>query len=408
MDTVLEASALDGPMVEVSVHVVIMSEDFPPCTGGIAQWAYGVARSLCEMGHSVTVYTKAKSLAGSHMHDSEPYSTIRMGGHNWKNFRSVYSLYYNLRILLRCDVDLFILTTWNIAMVATSLSHRLGVRTAVVTHGLEVTRRNVKGIRARRLRYVLSHATLPIAVSRFTRQRITEKTGLEERVISVIPVAVDVRRFHPSDDGGDLRGRLGLQGRKVILTLARVVERKGHDTVIRAMPLVAKAHPDAVYVIAGRGHGEVLARLRQMVDEFGLGGSVIFTGYVEDKDLINYYNLCDVYIMVSRELVGRGDTEGFGITFLEANACGKPVIGGDSCGIPDAIEDGRTGYLVDPENAEEVAARINALLDDPVLARRMGAAGLERVYRGFTWRGVTEMILREVGARAGRERGERT
>lgn len=386
------------------MHVVIMSEDFPPCTGGIAQWAYGVARSLSEMGHSVTVYTKAKSIAGSHMHDSEPYSIVQMGGHNWKNLRSVYSLYYNLVILMRRDVDLFILTTWNIAMAATSLSRRLGVRTAVVTHGLEVTRRNVKGMRARRLRYVLSHATLPIAVSRFTRQRITEKTGLEERVISVIPVAVDACRFRPSDDD-DLRERLGLRGKKVVLTLARVVERKGHDTVIRAMPLVVKAHPDAVYVIAGGGHKEVLARLRQIVDEFGLSDRVIFTGYVEDKDLISFYNLCDVYVMVSRELVGKGDTEGFGITFLEANACGKPVIGGNACGIPDAIEDGRTGYLVDPENAEAVAARINALMDDPVLARRMGAAGLERVRRGFTWRAVTEMILREVAARAGEAGG---
>ena len=127
-----------------------------------------------------------------------------------------------------------------------------------------------------------------------------------------------------------------------------------------------------------------------------LDDHVLFTGYVDPDQLNSLYNLCDVYVMLSRELVARGDTEGFGITFLEANACGKPVIGGDSGGVSDAILDGVTGFLVDPLDVDGVAEKLILLLEDPDLARRLGQQGRARVEGSFTWDGITKQLLEMV------------
>jgi phosphatidylinositol alpha-1,6-mannosyltransferase len=111
-----------------------------------------------------------------------------------------------------------------------------------------------------------------------------------------------------------------------------------------------------------------------------------------------FYNLCDAYIMPSREIASSGDTEGFGITFLEANACEKPVIGGNSGGVVDAIVDGETGLLVDPLDPAAIAEKAILLLTDKALAEKLGIQGRERIEKGFTWRVITEKMMKELGS----------
>ena len=122
----------------------------------------------------------------------------------------------------------------------------------------------------------------------------------------------------------------------------------------------------------------------------------MFWGYVEPAQLRVFYNACDIYVMNSRIVGPDQDVEGFGITFLEAGACGKPVIGGRSGGVVDAVEDGRSGFLVDPEDPEALANRLESLASDPALRARMGAEGLRRAREEFGIAAARDSLLEMV------------
>ncbi|MDP8247610.1 MAG: glycosyltransferase family 4 protein [Candidatus Tritonobacter lacicola] len=237
-----------------------------------------------------------------------------------------------------------------------------------------------------RLRYPLKrflclHADGIAASCNYARDAIIGEGYKGERAELINP-GVDTSLFRPSGAGARLRARLGLGKKKVILTLSRLLSHKGQDMVIRALPGLISGHPDLVYLIGGAGpQREALEELARVV---GVRDRVIFAGFIPQDEIADYYNACDIFIMLNREAEGVS-WEGFGIVFLEASACGKPVIGGRPGGVEDSILDGVTGFLVPPEDVDEIVRRVNLLLGDGALARRMGAAGMERARSGFTW-----------------------
>jgi phosphatidylinositol alpha-1,6-mannosyltransferase len=162
--------------------------------------------------------------------------------------------------------------------------------------------------------------------------------------------------------------------------------------VIRALPRVIQKIPTAVYLVAGQGPEE--PRLRVLARSLGMQDRVIFVGYVPGDKLVDHYNLADVYIMASREIGKEGDVEGFGITFLEAGACGLPVVGGRSGGIPDAILNEQTGLLVDPGDQDQIASALVRILADESYASRLGHGGRKRVVETLQWRHMAERCLR--------------
>jgi len=188
-----------------------------------------------------------------------------------------------------------------------------------------------------------------------------------------------------------------LNGARLILTVGRLVERKGHDVVIRALPGIRRAVGPVRYLIAGAGPEE--ARLRTLAREVGCADDVVFAGHVDDRDLPLFYAACDVFVMPSRALEQRDGIEGFGIVFLEAGACGKPVVGGRSGGIADAVLDGITGVLVDPRSVDEVTGALTRLLQDRGEAARMGGEGRRRAEALQTaWHRTLEATWTEIAA----------
>jgi len=240
-------------------------------------------------------------------------------------------------------------------------------------------------------RLALQHADRVLAISRFTAD-LVRRAGVSPERIALVHPGCDVDRFRPRPARMDLRhALLGPRDRdRVLLTVGGLVARKGQDMVIQALPRLRQSIPDVTYLIVG--DGPYRAQLETLAMSVGVRDHVVFAGMVSAEDLPDVYALSDVYVMPSREQLESCDVEGFGLVFLEANACGKAVVGGRSGGIPDAVEDGVSGLLVDPHDPEDIANALRRILSDGDMALRLGEQGRLRVVREFEWKRIGDQV----------------
>src|SRR3954462_9123531 len=199
---------------------------------------------------------------------------------------------------------------------------------------------------------------------------------------------VDVDVFTPAADGDEIRRRHGLGDAPVVVCVSRLVARKGQDVLVAGWPRVLERHPDARLLLVGGGPGE--ASLRRAIASRELERSVVLTGPVAAPDLPAHYAAGDVFAMPCRTRRGGLDVEGLGMVFLEAAACGRPVVAGTSGGAPETVREGVTGHVVDPRSPAAVAATIADLLDDPARAAAMGAAGRAWVEERWSWTTIAQ------------------
>ncbi|MFH1567995.1 MAG: glycosyltransferase [Gemmatimonadota bacterium] len=243
------------------------------------------------------------------------------------------------------------------------------------------------------LRAILCHARTVFTNSPFTTAEMLG-AGLRRAQVVELPLAVDTETFSPQPPDPALVQRLGLSGKLVFLTVGRLVERKGVDAMLRCLASLGSQLPPWHYLVLSDGPYRPV--LEGLVDELALRHRVTFTGFVDQGELPRYYRLGDVFAMPNREVVGPAggglSVEGFGIVFLEAAACGKPVIAGRSGGAVHALEDGVTGFLVDPADPASLRAAVLALAD-PERRQAMGAAGLEFARR-FSWERSAAILRR--------------
>jgi phosphatidylinositol alpha-1,6-mannosyltransferase len=236
---------------------------------------------------------------------------------------------------------------------------------------------------------IFGHAERAITISRYSARQLLA-AGCREDRIALLPLGFDPRRFagvHPAPPPA----AWGLAGRPWLLTVCRLdAHYKGVDTVLRALPLVIPRVPEVRYVIAG--DGRVRGELEQLAGRLGCRERVLFVGRVSDRELAALYAHCSAFVLVSRDRLADGGAEGFGLVFLEAGSFGKPVIGGNSGGIPDAVLDGKTGLLADPASADSVAHQAIRLLTDDELAARLGRQARERVLGELTWHAAARRV----------------
>jgi phosphatidylinositol alpha-1,6-mannosyltransferase len=226
----------------------------------------------------------------------------------------------------------------------------------------------------------IRNADLNISVSRYTANRAADLAGIAKEQISLLPNFVDMNRFSPRADRDQLRQQLGWATRKVILTLARLTKRKGIDQAVRALAGLrreGKLSSDWLHVIAGTGEQE--KELRDLVDRLGANNYTCFAGFVDESRVPMFYGAADIFLQTNRNL--SGDTEGFGVVFLEASASGTPVIGGIAGGTADAIREGITGFRVDSEDLSAIGKAVLELVENSDLRDKMGKAGVEIVSR---------------------------
>jgi phosphatidylinositol alpha-1,6-mannosyltransferase len=271
--------------------------------------------------------------------------------------------------------------TYPLGLLGPGLARR-GVPYLSAAHGFEYWLSIAPGTHALVRRATRAAARVPVMCSAFIARVV--RTAVPSHVpVSVMYPGADTEAFRPDLPVQDLRERHGLGDRPVVACVSRLVARKGQDVLIHAMTSIRRRVPGATLVIVGGGpYRETLER---MAAELAPAGSVVFTGQVSEADLPRYYRLGEVFAMPCRNRLGGFEVEGWGNVFIEAAACGRPVVVGDSGGARESLVDGETGLLVDGSDTRAVGDAVARLLGDPALAEGMGRAGRERVVRHYTW-----------------------
>ncbi|HXF96877.1 MAG TPA: glycosyltransferase family 4 protein [Gemmatimonadales bacterium] len=280
---------------------------------------------------------------------------------------------------------------------------RTGARYGILVHGgdllKELHRVHHNPLVRRTAKVLFRSAAAVVANSQWTREqahKVLRELGLDpltERV-KVVPLGTDPAQFRPGLDTREVRARYRLNGGPWIVTVARLEAYKGVDTGIKALARLRALGLEVQYAVVGAGkRRDAYKRLAQ---ELGVGAQVRFLGSIPDADLPAVYNVGTVYLGASRRADGTR-VEGFGVALAEASACGLPVVAGRSGGLAEAVEDGETGLVVDPEDVEAVAQALHRILTDDLLARRLGQGGRKAVESHFNWDRVIK-DLREIEA----------
>lgn len=238
----------------------------------------------------------------------------------------------------------------NLAPLVGLLCKPLGIPYTVLTYGKEVWHPLPVP-----LRWSLQQADTIWTISRYSRDQACAANQLDPHKVRLLPCAVDGERFTPGTKSPDLIQKYGLAGSQVLLTVARLWSGdiyKGVDITIRALPTIAAAVPEVKYLVIGRGDDQ--PRLARLAAELGVADRVVFAGFVPTAELVEHYRLADAYVMPSQE--------GFGIVYLEAMACGVPVVSGDADGSAEPLQDGRLGWRVPHRDPDAVAAACITIL----------------------------------------------
>ena len=349
-------------------RILICANSFPPQIGGLATYSSQLALHLEKLKFNVTVIAPA----------APPHTACEVEQlNNVLRYSSKFDLYKKCLIEMpRADL-VFIVQRGNYLTLAYYINKILRKPYVVALHGHEVESKKRKNIIKK-----MNYASALIPGSAYAANYFKE-LGVDPALITVINhgTAPIIK------NNVDVRTKYNLEGKQIILTVARLIKHKGQDHLIKSLPKILKKFPNAHYLMVGDGPDkEYLEDLAFY--QLNLGENVTFAGAISYENVVACYYECDIFAMISRQY--KNAVEGFGIAFLEAAYAGKAAVGGDSGGIPDAVEHNHTGILVDPNDLNEIATAIIDLFQNENKRTEYGENGKNRVLKGFTWEKVAQ------------------
>ena len=354
----------------------MIAADYPPQLGGVATYSQALARTLDASGIKLSVVTCVPGRGKA----SDCVMTTRASLFcNIKYLKALPLAILTLRSCLRQRPDLLLLMKCNHEGIVGALANRLlSIPYVVVAYGSEVLEFGEHRWRGRFMRWLYRNAEGVLVDSEFTANLVAAGGISIDKIVVVHPGLDPVpdRNANPKELDA-LRARLDLDGKRVLLTVARIVRRKGHDVMAGALAILKQDYPDVVWVIAGDGPD--YAYMEALVRRLDLQDRVRMIGRRPSAEIDFLYRIADVFVMPSRQ--EGTDVEGFGLAFAEAAMRRLPVVAGRHGGVPEAVGEG--GILVDPHDVHDVARGVRTLLDDPTLAKRLGEAGHDRAVREF-------------------------
>jgi len=380
--------------------ILLLSDIFPPKTGGSGRWFWEIYSRLPRDRVVVATGMDERSTEFDQTHNLQvrrlPLTMATRGLRPFGNLKHYLKTAWRIRRLVKHEGITAIHAGRNLpeGFLVYLVRRLTGVPYICYVHGEDVGVSATSRELAWMTRRVFAKASAVIANSQNTRAMLLNEWKLPEAKVHLLYPGVDTKRFVPASRDETVRQSLGWQDRKVLLTVGRLQKRKGHDMLIRALPAIRERHPDVLYAILGEG--EERSRLQELANSSphtpcaGVGTrsvpttmGVQFLGEIDDAQLLTCYQQCDLFVLPNRA-IGR-DVEGFGMVLLEAQACGKPVVAGESGGTAETMSIPDTGRIVPCESPELLAQLLIELLDDPTRLDTMGQAGRAWVQEHFDW-----------------------
>ena len=362
--------------------ILCITNDFGPRAGGIETFVIGLIERLPH--GTVIVYTSAQE-------NSAPYDLKWLQNFGVEVVRDKSKILLptpgvaycvNALVRERKITTVFFGAAAPLGLLSKGL-RRAGVKEIVaLTHGHEVWWSKVFPFTLA-MKSISRQVNNLTYLGEFTRNAISKSvTKVAAQSMVKIAPGIDTDHFSPQD-ARELRNELGLTEKKVIVSVGRLVHRKGQDVLIEAMPAIIKDVPEAHILMIGEG--PYRSYLENRVKALGIQERVTFIGRIQYADLPRYICVGDLFVMPSRSRLAGLEVEGLGIVYLEASACGLPVIAGDSGGAPDAVIEGETGLVVDGTSKSDVAAAVVELLLDPDRSKAMGIRGRQWIIQEWRW-----------------------
>jgi len=370
-------------VANVYKKILLVTNDFGPRTGGIETFVIGILERIS--GHEVIVFTSQQGDTAAYDQQWLDKFGIRVIRDRSKVLLPSWRVTRAAReIVVTNHIDTVIFgAAAPLALMSTSL-RKSGVNKVIaLTHGHEVWWARIFpfNLAMKRIGNSVDHLTY---LGEFTRRAISK--ALSDRsaneMVKIAP-GIDTSHFIPQPNDIEKRNELGLQDKKIIISVGRLVHRKGQDRLIEAMPDILRKVPNAHLLIVGEGPYK--KHLTKLVDKLLLRDNVTFAGRVLYENLPSYLSAADLFAMPSRSRFFGLEVEGLGIVYLEASACGIPVVAGNSGGAPDAVLEGVTGFCVDGTNVAAIASAVINICSDAQRASHMGAAGRNWIVDQWRW-----------------------
>jgi len=363
-------------------NIIVVTNDFGPRAGGIETFVIGLIQRL---PHGVTtVYTSAQE-------DTRDYDATWLRDYGVRVVRDRAKILLPTPRITRRVKELIKAEKIEIvafgaaaplALMSAALRRAGAARIVALTHGHEVWWSSVFPF-SLAMRRIGSTTDALTYLGEFTRRAISQSLSTSA-IASMVKIApgIDSEHFSPVDSGR-LKESLALRDKRVIVSVGRLVHRKGQDQLIEAMSAIIEEVPQAHLLLIGEG--PYRKKLEKLVRDYGLVDRVSFIGRIQYEELPRYICIGEVFAMPSRSRFRGLEVEGLGIVYLEAGACGLPVIAGSSGGAPDAVVEGVTGVVVNGLDSAAIAVAAIEMLKNPEKSAAMGRSGREWIVNNWSW-----------------------
>ncbi|MFH2105428.1 MAG: glycosyltransferase family 4 protein [Parcubacteria group bacterium] len=377
---------------------LLITNFYPPEIGGIQNYLHNLISRLPEDKIAVLADKQENAQYFDERHNYPTYRRNFTSPLRHLKLTSLDLYFKTLRVAKKENAELLLAGNFYLpALTCYWLKKINKLPYYIFTYGTETTELwNAPPAKQKMARKILAEAEGIITISDYLKEKLVERNVSADKITKIYP-GVDFAHFKPKEQTA-ARAKIAPAIQKglatpqswlnanVILSVGRLVERKGHDMVIRSLPAILQRFPNTLYLIIGDGPHK--KQLQDQIKELGLEKYVLFVNditKVSYDDLPSYYNACDIFTMPSRIIKSKQDVEGFGIVYLEASACAKPIVAGHGGGVNEAVADGQTGLLVNSEKPAEISQALSKLLSDSSLADKLGQNGRQRVEKEFDW-----------------------
>jgi len=378
------------------MKICLLTNDYPPVEGGISAYVKGLRQGFDTMGHHCDVLFFPVNASLS-VEEKNVISHPVKGGWTFSRFLSSKKAIGRYKDKIQIS-DLVIVSSWSpLGAAYRALQMRKKPKSVLLAYGNDVLEPMRSKRQTKRMKEVFEYFDILAAISHYTASlcgRITK------RDVAVIGGALDQRFLQDKDD----RQMIGHDTTFTLLSVGRLIERKGCGLVIESLARINNLLSNWRYIIIGNGPYE--SELRDLILKHNLSRNVQIMTNVNSQELLKWYRLSDVFVMVSREIPEKGEVEGLGLVYMEAGAARLPVIAGRSGGVGDVVKEGVNGFLVDPFSVDEVSRALLTLCGDASLRKRLGERGRKLAEKEWLWEKVAERIVSAVGIAASAEARE--